>query len=470
MNPDRSSHRRRSPRRLAWTIHAAVLVVFLFLLNGSDGQAAETLTVGGSGGFASIGEALNAAAPGDTVEVGAGEYPESVVIEKSLVLSGHGLPRVLGSHQGDVVLVLADDVTVQGFEIRGSGNDMMVSNAGIKVKGDRVRLLGNTIEDNLFGIYLDGARQTLVEGNRIRGRSEVDIGRRGAGIHLYDAHHNTVRRNTVSYVRDGVYFDHSDYNRVEDNHFSELRYGVHYMYCHDNGFYRNVFRDSIAGVAVMYTERVTFADNQIFDNRKGYNAFGLLLKECIDSVAERNLIVNNVRGVFLDSSHRNLLRNNLIAYNDVGVELYASSLENRFSANDFVGNLTTLHTVGRAKADWTPGGVGNYYWNYRGYDLDGDGRGDVRHRLQDAFEYLEGRRPLLRLFLNSAAADALAAAEESFPLVPSSEQQDLAPWMKPVSGVSLNRQASRDQGFPVFMMLSVLSLAVGGWAMGRLSR
>jgi nitrous oxidase accessory protein len=160
-----------------------------------------------------------------------------------------------------------------------------------------------------------------------------------------------------------------------------------------------------------------------------------------------------------------------VAYNDVGVMLYASSLENSFAANDFVGNLATLHTVGRADADWTPDGVGNYYSDYPGYDVDGDGIGDTPHRLQDAFEYLEGSRPLLRLFLKSAAADALAAAERSFPLVPSSDEEDTAPSMKPVSGVKMTFQyegRGRSSGSTMLAGGSVLALVLGAWLSWRL--
>ena len=425
----------------------------------------------GPGGYSTIREALEAAAPGDEIHVASGKYHENLVIEQSVVLLGEGKAHVVGLGEGDVVRVMGDDVEMRGFSISGSGNDMLVSDAGIKIFGTRARVIDNTIYDSLFGVYLRGCTEALVENNRIRGRVEVEVGRRGAGIHFFDAHHNIVRGNDIAFVRDGVYFDHADFNTVEDNEFAQLRYGVHYMYCKDNHFYRNVFRDSVGGVAIMYTERVVFQDNQILNNRKGFNAFGLLFKDAIDSVAERNVIVNSVNGIFLDSSHRNSIRNNLVAYNDVGVMLYASSLENSFGGNDFVGNLATLHTVGRADADWTPDGMGNYYTDYRGYDIDGDGIGDAPHRLQDAFEYLEGSRPLLRMFLYSAASDALSAAERSFPLVPSSEEEDTAPQIKPVSGVKMTYQYEGSEGRRGSSMLaggSLLALLLGGWFSLRL--
>ena len=414
----------------------AVSACLVLFVSGANALA-KTLRVGGESGYSTITEVLAAAADFDTILVASGTYNENLTIDRPVILVGEGTPHIRGLKKGDVVQVFGNDVEIRGFRVSGSGNNMLVSDAGVKIFGARARILNNVIFDALFGIYLRGCTEALVEGNAIRGRVEVDLGRRGAGVHFFDAHNNTVRGNDISLVRDGVYFDHSDFNTVEDNEFSHLRYGVHYMYCKDNHFFRNVFRDSVGGVAIMYTERVVFQDNQILNNRQGFNAFGLLFKDALDSVAEGNVIINSVNGIFLDSSHRIRLRNNLIAYNDVGVMLYASSLENSFGGNDFVGNLATLHTVGRADADWTPEGLGNYYSDYTGYDIDGDGIGDMPHRLQDAFEYLEGSRPLLRLFLNSAAADALAAAERSFPIVPSSEEQDTAPRVKPVSGVRM---------------------------------
>ncbi len=420
----------------------------LALLCLAAAVAADTHRVG-AGGHATVGAALAAAAPGDTVVVAAGVYEERLVIERPVKLVGEGWPRIFGGYEGDVILVRAEDVEIRGLEIAGSGRPMITSASGVKVRASRARVVGNRIVDNLFGVYLRECSDAVVEGNVIRGRPEDEVGVRGAGINLFDAHRNVIRANAVSYVRDGAYFDHSDSNRVEENEFFELRYGIHYMFCNANSFERNLFRDSMGGAAIMYTEGVVFRGNRMVDNRRGINAFGLLLKDCRDSVAEGNAFVNNTRGVFLDNSHGNLLRGNLVAWNDVAVMLFASSLNNRFTRNDFVGNLSTLLTVGRADADWTPDGVGNHFSDYRGYDVDGDGVGDVEHRLQDAFEYLIGSRPLLRMFLNSAVSDALSAAERSFPLVPTSDERDRAPFLRPVSGVVLDAGRDRQGSAPV---------------------
>jgi hypothetical protein len=75
------------------------------------------------------------------------------------------------------------------------------------------------------------------------------------------------------------------------------------------------------------------------------------------------------------------------------------------------------------------------------------------------------------LFLSSAAADALASAERSFPLVPSSDEEDVAPRMKPVSGVKMTyRYEGRDRpkGAAVLAGGSVVALLMGGLLSWRL--
>lgn len=430
------------------------------------------LHVGPDGEYATIGAALGAARAGDTLLIAPGEYAESLVLRTPVKLLGDGWPRLTGTGAGDTVLVIADDVEISGLMISGSGFDMMHSDAGVKIHGARAYVHGNRLLDNQFGVYLGHCERAVIEGNTIVGRKEQELGSRGAGIHFYLSNNNIVRGNDVSYVRDGVYFDHADHNRVEDNQFHDLRYGVHYMYCGPNEFYRNVFTRNVAGAAIMYTENVIFSDNQIVSNRNGYNAFGLLFQACHNCIAERNVIVNNTTGIFLEGSRHNRIEHNLVAYNDVGVVLYGSSPDNAFSSNDFLGNLATLHTVGSAASDWTPRGAGNYYGDYTGYDLNGDHVGDIPHKLQDAFEYLEGNHPLLRLYLNSAVADALALAERAFPLIPSCELYDTAPRTKPASGMRVSRSVEtidRSGQWPT-LLISALVLLLSGAAFWRLAR
>jgi nitrous oxidase accessory protein len=451
---------------------AGLLLALLLLLALGPARAAE-LTVGRGEQYTDLAAALQAAREGDSLRLQPGDYSGSFVITTSISIEGTGLPHIRGDAKGNVLIIRAPGVRLEGLRISGSGIDMMHSDAGIAVEADSAELRGNVLEDNLFGIYLRSANHCRLEDNEVTGRKEMDLGSRGAGIHLYNSNHNEMQGNRVQYVRDGIYFDHANFNLVEGNEFSKLRYGVHYMYCSDNSFYRNIFKDSMAGAVIMYTDRVEFSDNQILNNRDGYNAIGLLFQACRGCRAERNVIVNNTTGIFLEGARDNLFSHNLVAYNDVGVEMFASSADNLFENVDFIENITTLHTVGKPGPAWNAPGAGNYYSDYEGYDLDGDGQGDVPHKLQDAFEYLTGNRQLLRLYLSSAAADALTLAERSFPVLPACALEDSRPALRPVSGVSISAQAGQGSvprpslGAAAMALAGTLLLAFATWRLSR---
>jgi nitrous oxidase accessory protein len=65
---------------------------------------------------------------------------------------------------------------------------------------------------------------------------------------------------------------------------------------------------------------------------------------------------------------------------------------------------------------WSRDGRGNSWGQYRGYDADGDGIGDMPHRVDDAMDALLRRNPLIQAFLYTPAHLAIEAAARMFPL------------------------------------------------------
>ena len=82
--------------------------------------------------------------------------------------------------------------------------------------------------------------------------------------------------------------------------------------------------------------------------------------------------------------------------------------------------------------DWTPGGRGNFWSGYAGYDADGDGLGDLPYQEVSLFYDLLQRRPELRLFTLSPAQSALDLAARTFPVFqPAPTLTDTAPRVRP---------------------------------------
>jgi nitrous oxidase accessory protein len=128
---------------LARTLLTAVLLAFVLLpvcLRGQPGAAAPT---------ASLQESIDQAAPGDTITVNGGTYHERIVIDKALSLVGVGSPVIDGDQQGDVVTITGENVTISGFEIRGSGIAVSKEPSAIRIENAHAPTVrSNVIKDS----------------------------------------------------------------------------------------------------------------------------------------------------------------------------------------------------------------------------------------------------------------------------------------------------------------------------------
>jgi nitrous oxidase accessory protein len=426
-----------------------------------------TLVVGPGGQFQDVRQAVRAAAAGDTIEVHAGTYAGNIVLDKTLSVQGIGQPVLRGTGTGSVVTVLAPGCSLRGFHIQHSGPMLVYEDSGVLLKSDGNRIENNQLRDVLFGIYLFHSSHNTIADNLIYGRKELGSGERGGGIHIWYSADNVLDRNTITDMRDGMYLQNADRTVVRGNHVFNLRYGLHYMYSNDNIFEDNTFDHNVAGAAIMYSHNIQFRRNAFLHNR-GFSSFGILFQDSLNCIAEQNFIVDNVVGIFMEALRDSRFERNLIASNDTSIEAFASSEQNEFTRNNFIGNLSPIMVVGRnSNIRWDNGSRGNYWSENRGYDLDGDGVGDVPFRIQNLFEHLEGNRPRLRLYLSSPAAQALAAAEHSFPLIQGSREFDHYPLMKPVDlGVKVpETRASRHTppGLPLVPASLIAAAAFAMW-------
>jgi nitrous oxidase accessory protein len=431
----------------------------LALAVGCAAAKAEVLSVG-QNQFPSLQSAIAAAKPGDTIRVLAGTYDGQIVLDKPLTLEGLGKPVLRGTGQGSVVIVTADHCTIRGFVIERSGNDLTAEDSGLLLKSNENTIEDNELRDVLYGIYLYHSQRNTIRGNTVRGRCQLEVGERGAALHLWNSPGNTIEDNTISDARDGMYIQSSPGNAVRRNHVFAVRYGLHYMSSDDNRFEDNIFSNNVAGAAIMYSRRIELRRNAFTHNR-GFSSFGILFQDCEEAVAEDNFIVDNATGVFMEALRRSTFRRNVIAQNDLALLMFGNSDRNRFSENNFIANLSPLHLVGkRSTTQWQDGGRGNYWSDYDGYDLDGDGVGDVPHKVQNVFEYLEGNYPRLRLYLSSAAAQSLATAEKTFPVLKGSSEVDNAPLVKPAAVNVSPHQTTRR--FRAQALLGLTSIAMFG--------
>lgn len=445
---NRAHEHRRMSRRLKQSNtdgkHARVapiaLVCLLLILSASSTQAA-VITLGKAGDAptaASFAEAFERVSPGDVIEVYPGTYNGNLHVKTdNITIRGIGFPVIQGEKTGNAVTVSASNVTITGFAIKGGGREPLTDDSGIKLlKVKECVVTNNRLEDNLHGIYLNSSEKCLVANNAIHGRTYDYQEDRGNGIHLHDSPFNKVERNDISDARDGVYISFSNNNTLDHNRVYRTRYGLHYMYSHENSFSYNTLIDNVAGAAVMYAKKMKFNGNVCAHNRSA-RAYGILWQDVRHSECFDNLIFDNTIGLYLDHAGFSKIYRNGIISNDVATTILENSEDNNIYGNNFVNNLSMLRLRGRAQKGhnnlFYESRRGNYWSDYRGYDLDGDGIGDVSFKLQGVWDYLEAEYPEFRLFFFSPLTTALDMAEKAFPIIETAvTAEDKFPLLRPV--------------------------------------
>ncbi len=398
---------------------------------GATGEPAARLVAPGE----SLAAAVAAAAPGDTLRVRGGVHHGPRVIERPLTLVGEGWPVLDGGGRGTVVAIRAPGVSIEGFELRGSGSSLDEENSGIAVDGAPGAVIaGNRLSDVLFGIYLRRSPGSRVAGNRIEGK-ELPLARRGDAIRVWYSDRVTLEENTVTAGRDVVLW-YSMALTVRGNRVSGGRYGLHFMYCDDATIAGNLLLENSVGAFLMYSRRLRLEGNTVAGNH-GPSGYGVGLKDMDDAVVRGNLLAGNRVGAYLDNSPREAgstttLSGNLVTGNDVGVLLMPNVRRVAVSDNGFRENREQVSVAGGGGDPAANRWWANYWSDYPGFDADADGFGETPYRSERLFEGLADRHPPLRYLADAPAAGALELAARAFPLVrPQPKLTDPTPRMRP---------------------------------------
>ncbi|MDI5987246.1 nitrous oxide reductase family maturation protein NosD [Halomonas sp. M4R5S39] len=383
------------------------------------------------------------AGDGDRLILPAGRYSGPLTIDRSLTVVAESGAVIDGGGSGHAVILAAPEILLEGLRIESWGDDLTAMDAGIFV--DR-RAADSVIRDNDlqgpgFGIRLDAVRGVRVLDNVIRGDTSLRSQDRGNGIHLFNVEDVLVAGNDIRRTRDGIYIDTSRHSTLRGNRLEELRYGVHYMYAFDNRLEGNVTRNTRTGFALMQSKRLTVLDNRSVNDEN----YGILMNNITGSTlrgnrvegirqpldAEGQGLVSGGEGkaIFIYNSQYNHLEANRFTDSDIGIHLTAGSEDNVLVGNAFVDNRQQVMYVATRRQEWSADGRGNYWSDYLGWDLAGDGIGDTAFEPNDAMDRLLWRFPEARLLLHSPAVVALRWVQRQFPIFRAQGVRDSSPLM-----------------------------------------
>ena len=388
---------------------------------------------------------VDAAAKGSTLTPVPGIYAGPVVIDKPLTIDGRGQVVIDGGGKGTLVLLQTDGATLKGLTLRNSGNSHNDLDSGVQVRGNFNVISDNQIEDCLFGVDLQQSRNNIVRRNHISSKA-VDLGIRGDAIRLWYSFDNQVTDNQVRGSRDMVVWYSRD-NLIARNDARGGRYSLHFMYAQTNRVEDNHFEDNAVGIFLMYSDGVIVRHNTII-RAQGTTGVGIGFKETSDVTIEGNQILYCATGLYLDVSPyqpdtENRIRDNLVAYNGVGVRWLNDWQGNTFTGNRFKGNINQMVVEGGKGASrnrWE----GNQWDDYEGFDRNGDGIGDTPYELYAYADRIWMDVPPAQFFKGTPMLEVIDFLERLAPFSPPQLMaRDAAPRMPTAAAPVLAPRISR---------------------------
>ena len=301
--------------------------------------------------YPTIQAALDAASFGDIVLVAADTYRENLVINKSLTIMGESRDTtIIDGDNVDCVLNISrtNNVKVTGFTIQNAAK------AVVYLERTNGSIISDTIvrDGTESGIYLDRYSQSnTITRNTIQNNT-------GAGIYLDGAGNNTVSRNVVvwngyhplGFFSAGIYLDYgARYNKISQN---------------------NVTLNNRDGIYLVFSHNNTIEGNTVSKNLRG--------------------------GVVLSSSDSSVVIENELLENSFGVQMWGPLTGHVLYRNNFIQNTAQLYRDQASGIAWDNGAEGNYWSDYAGEDLNGDGLGETftphlgvdNHPLVEPWSYL----------------------------------------------------------------------------------
>lgn len=403
-------------------------ITIILLLTITSAVFANQIEVCQTCDISSVKEAVALAKEGDEIIIKKGVYKEhGILIDKSIKIIGEDLPTIDGESKEYIFTATANNFSIEGLRIINVGQSYTKDFAAIYVsKSKHFTLQNNVLENVFFGMLIEKSGNGVIKNNTVTSNAIEQAGS-GNGIHLWHSKNMSISNNTLSGLRDGIYFEFVENSEIfENDSFENLRYGLHFMFSNNNSYHHNVFTNNGAGVAVMFSKYVEMRHNEFVENW-GSASYGLLLKEIYDAEIEFNTFSNNTIGISVDGSTRINYKKNTFLRNGWAVKIVGACYENDFAQNNFMHNSIDLSYNSKLNDN----SFNNNYWSeYTGYDLDKNGFGDVPYRPVKLFSYIAHKTPESIVLLRSLFVDIINFSEKVSPVFTPDNLVDNNPLMQ----------------------------------------
>ncbi len=392
---------------------------------------------------------IDAAQEGDTIKLEDGmRYSGPAVILKRVTIRSTGSATIENLPGGPAITLDADGITLQGLRINDGQTDPNAS--AILVQSSFNRIENVTIVSQAGGIYLRGANDNSIVNCRIEGAKANDpkeaYSKRGNGIDLLASSRNTIENNTIVHVHDGVYAESSNQTRVVRNHAVDSRYGFHFMFSALPELIDNTGSRNVTGGMVMGVEGAVVSGNRFDKQTENVNSQGLLLFDVKRSEIRGNSVAGNRVGIYVERSSMNVFTNNEASNNFIGMQMIRSD-GNRFTGGTFIANVIQAQATEGEDNEFEQ----NYWDDFQGLDVDGDGFSDIVYEIDPFFLKVTDQVEAYQLFFHSPG----------LPFLSYMFREDTSNWLKdikPLMSQPLGESEPVSRERAVFLSISAILL------------
>ncbi len=218
-------------------------------------------------------------------------------------------------------------------------------------------------------IFIHNSTNIFIHGLNILAENAYN----GRGVYINASNNISISNISISHHHfDGVQIRASDSIKISNSRFYDCAKAIKILTYNSSSITidNNTISDSTNGIKLFHTQGVIVNNNSIF--------------QCY-------------RGIYIDESYNNVITNNEFYNNShSGVTILNNSYNNSVFNNQFVNNgdhnsQGIDHGVNNS---WDDGAYGNWWSDYSGIDIDGNGIGDEPYHINSSYNVAD-RYPLM---------------------------------------------------------------------------
>ncbi|RZN34682.1 MAG: hypothetical protein EF813_09715 [Methanosarcinales archaeon] len=247
---------------------------------------------------------------GDTIVVGDGVYHENVKVTKSMTirsLNGSADCIIQGTGDCHVVDIAVDHVNISGFTVESAG----FLKAGIHLDASYCNVSENSINNLIYGIYLENSTDNTISDNDCT----------GSRIRLNNSNNNTISNNTCTNNRGiGISLRYSSNNVISGNYCTSNSRGISLYDSNNNSISKNNCspNNRYEGIRLDDSNNNTISGNNCSNNGMETIGFGIAVRDSSNNrISDNKVSCNGWSGIILMNSRFSHSSNNTIVRNSI---------------------------------------------------------------------------------------------------------------------------------------------------------